>query len=73
MFKRLKRAGAIAVAVGAVLAGGVVQAAPVEAIVVTDVTGTISNQIPSMTLIQLGLLSAAAVLVGYRLIKRALG
>lgn len=54
------------------LAAAAVQAAPLAAVDVTDVTGTISNQLTSMGAIQLGLLSAIGLLIGYRLIRRAM-
>lgn len=48
-------------------------AEPQAAVDVTDITGTITNQLTSMTAIQVALLSAVGLLVGFALIRRSLG
>ncbi len=47
-------------------------AEPYAAVVVTDITGTISNQLASMSAIQIAMLTAMAVLVAFGLIRRAM-
>jgi uncharacterized membrane protein len=55
---------------GAALAAGVAAATPQAAVDVTDVTGTITNQLTSVSAIGTGILSAVVLITAFSLMKR---
>jgi hypothetical protein len=61
---------AVSVAALAVVSS-VAQAAPAAAVDVTDITGTLTNQITPIGLVMAAGLTLAAIVVGYKWIRRA--